>query len=51
VRTATLRATWMVRPAIQVQAGFAHQQRSGNATLGTGSFKSNSVTLNANAQF
>jgi exopolysaccharide biosynthesis operon protein EpsL len=51
IRTAQLRATWQPRPTIQVQAGLAHQQRSGNATLGSGSFKSNSVTLNANAQF
>lgn len=51
IRTAQLRATWQLRPTIQVQAGLAHQQRSGNATLGSGSFKSNSVTLNANAQF
>jgi hypothetical protein len=51
VRTATLRATWMPRPTIQVQAGLAHQSRNGSVALGTGSFKSNSVTLNANAQF
>jgi exopolysaccharide biosynthesis operon protein EpsL len=51
IRTATLRATWMPRPTIQVQAGVAHQQRDGSVSLGTGSFKSNSVTLNANAQF
>jgi exopolysaccharide biosynthesis operon protein EpsL len=51
IRTAALRATWMPRPTIQVQAGLAHQQRSGSVSLGTGSFKSNSVTLNANAQF
>jgi exopolysaccharide biosynthesis operon protein EpsL len=51
IRTATLRATWQARPAIQVQAGVAHQQRSGSVVLGTGSFKSNSVTLTANAQF
>jgi exopolysaccharide biosynthesis operon protein EpsL len=51
IRTAQLRATWQLRPTVQVQAGLAHQQRSGNATLGSGSFKSNSVTLNANAQF
>jgi hypothetical protein len=51
VRTATLRATWMPRPTIQVQAGLAHQSRIGSVALGTGSFTSNSVTLNANAQF
>jgi hypothetical protein len=36
---------------LQVQGGVAHQTRSGSAALGTGSFKSNSVTLTANAQF
>jgi hypothetical protein len=51
VRTTTLRATWEPRPTIQVQAGLAHQARSGSPVLGTGSFKSNSMTLAANAQF
>jgi len=51
VRTAALRATWHPRPMIQVQGGVAHQERSGSVVLGTGSFKSNSVTLTANAQF
>ncbi|MFC5550690.1 XrtB/PEP-CTERM-associated polysaccharide biosynthesis outer membrane protein EpsL [Massilia aerilata] len=51
VRTQTLRATWHPRPMLQVQGGVAHQARSGSAALGTGSFKSNSVTLTANAQF
>ena len=51
VRTAALRATWHPRPMIQLQAGVAHQERSGSVVLGTGSFKSNSVTLTANAQF
>jgi exopolysaccharide biosynthesis operon protein EpsL len=51
LRTITARVTWMPRPTIQVQAGFANQQRSSAATIGTSGFKSNSVTLNANAQF
>ena len=51
VRTASLRATWSPRPTVQVSAGVAHQSRSGSLVLGTGSFKSNSVTLSANAQF
>jgi len=51
VRTATLRATWRPRPTLQVQGGVAHQERSGSVAIGTGSFKSNSVTLTANAQF
>ena len=48
---AYLRATWHPRPLLQVQGGVAHQSRSGSVVLGTGSFKSNSVTLTANAQF
>ncbi|WP_296943480.1 XrtB/PEP-CTERM-associated polysaccharide biosynthesis outer membrane protein EpsL [uncultured Massilia sp.] len=51
IRTASLRATWTPRPTIQVSAGVAHQERSGSVVLGTGSFKSNSMTLSANAQF
>lgn len=51
LRTAGLRATWAPRPTLQVTAGVAHQARSGSPVLGTGSFKSNSVTLTASAQF
>jgi exopolysaccharide biosynthesis operon protein EpsL len=51
IHTISMRASWLPRPTVQVQAGFAHQQHSGSPILGTGSFKSNSVTLNANAQF
>jgi exopolysaccharide biosynthesis operon protein EpsL len=51
IRTISMRASWLPRPTVQVQAGYAHQQLSGSPILGTGSFTSNSVTLNANAQF
>jgi outer membrane receptor protein involved in Fe transport len=51
IRTQSLSATWTPRPTIQVSAGLAHQARSGSPVLGTGSFKSNSVSLSANAQF
>jgi exopolysaccharide biosynthesis operon protein EpsL len=51
IRTAAVRVTWKPRPLVQVQAGAAHQERSGSVALGTGSYKSNSVTLTANAQF
>jgi exopolysaccharide biosynthesis operon protein EpsL len=51
LRTGTVRATWTVRPAIQLAAGFVHQSRSGSIALGTGPFSSNMVTLNASAQF
>lgn len=51
IRTASLRATWSPRPTVQVSAGVARQARSGSAALGTSSFKSNSMTLSASAQF
>jgi hypothetical protein len=51
ISTTAVRVTWKPRPLLQVQAGAAHQQRSGSVAIGTGSFKSNSVTLTANAQF
>ena len=51
IRTGTLRATWSPRPTVQVVAGLAHQARSGSVTLGTASFKSNSMTLSATVQF
>lgn len=51
LRTATVRATWTVRPAVQVAAAFVHQSRSGSIALGTGSYSSNMITLNASAQF
>lgn len=51
IHTESLRATWSPRPTVQVSAAVAHQVRNGSVALGTGSFKSNSVTLSANAQF
>jgi exopolysaccharide biosynthesis operon protein EpsL len=51
IRTGSLRATWTPRPLLQVTAGAAHQSRSGSVTIGTGSFRSNSITLSASAQF
>jgi exopolysaccharide biosynthesis operon protein EpsL len=51
IRTGSLRATWTPRPLLQVSVGAARQSRSGSQLIGTGSFKSNSVTLSANAQF
>jgi hypothetical protein len=51
LRTGTVSATWSVRPRVQVVTAFVHQSRSGSVSLGTGSFKSNSITLTASAQF
>lgn len=51
LRTASVRATWSLRPTLQLSASVAHQSRTGSVTLGTGSFRSNMVALNASAQF
>ena len=51
IRAASVRVTWMPRPSVQVSATLARQSRSGSAFLGSGSFTSNSIVLNANAQF
>lgn len=51
LRTATVQATWSVRPKIQLATAFVHQARSGSIALGTGSFRSNMVSFNASAQF
>jgi exopolysaccharide biosynthesis operon protein EpsL len=51
IRTGSLRATWSPRPTLQVTAGMAHQASTGSPAVGTSSFKSNSVTLSASAQF
>lgn len=51
IRSASLRALWSPRPAFQLAAGLVHQARSGSRSLGTGSFASNSISLNASAQF
>jgi exopolysaccharide biosynthesis operon protein EpsL len=51
IRSASVRAVWTVRPAIVLSAGYVFQARTGSVVLGTGSFKSNSVSFNASAQF
>ncbi len=51
VRSANMRATWSPRPTLQLSAALAHQARSGSAALGTGKFSSNSIQINATAQF
>jgi hypothetical protein len=51
IRNGSLRATWMPHDGVQVMLGAARQSRSGSVVLGTGSFRSNSVTLSASAQF
>jgi exopolysaccharide biosynthesis operon protein EpsL len=51
MRTASLRATWAARPGIQATAALVHQSRTGSVSLGTGSYTSNAITLNASMQF
>lgn len=51
LRSASLRATWSPRRTIQLSAALVHQARSGSIFLGIGKFKSNSIVLNASAQF
>ncbi|MDB5919707.1 MAG: exopolysaccharide biosynthesis protein EpsL [Massilia sp.] len=51
IRSANLRATWKPRQSVQVSATLARQSRSGSAFLGSGSFTSNSITVNVNATF
>ncbi|QNA88423.1 exopolysaccharide biosynthesis protein EpsL [Massilia sp. Dwa41.01b] len=51
LRSATLKASWAVRRKLSVSAAYVHQARTGSAVLGIGNFKSNTVVLNASAQF
>jgi exopolysaccharide biosynthesis operon protein EpsL len=51
IRAASVRATWAPRQAIALSAALAHQARSGAPLLGTAKFSSNSIMLNASAQF
>jgi len=51
IRSANLRASWQVRPKIQVVAGYAYQARSGSPVLGTGRFEANTVQVSANVLF
>lgn len=51
IRTASVRALWQVRPKVQLMASYAHQARSGSATLGTGKFDANTVQVSANLLF
>lgn len=48
---ASLGATWTPRPTVQLSTTYAHQRRRGADFLGNGSFKSNVISVNANAQF
>ncbi len=51
LKQAQLSATWSPRPTIQLSTAYSHHRRSGAAFLGNGSFKANTVSVNANAQF
>jgi len=51
LRTASLKATWAVRPKIALSAAAIHQARSGSPVLGIGKFTSTSFAINASGQF
>jgi exopolysaccharide biosynthesis operon protein EpsL len=51
LRSANLRATYTLRPGMQLSAAFAHEARSGSVALGQGRFRANSISFNAGAQF
>ena len=51
ITTASLGATWQARPSMQVNTSYAHQRRKGADFLGNGSFKANTVSITASAQF
>jgi exopolysaccharide biosynthesis operon protein EpsL len=51
ISSASVRLTWLPRTTLQLSAALMHQQRTGSQILGIGGFTSNSILLNANAQF
>jgi hypothetical protein len=51
LKTAQLSATWQVRRKLALSTAFARQSRSGSPFLGLGSFRANTISFNANAQF
>lgn len=51
VRSASVRVSYTPLRKFTLSAALQHQARSGAVALGTGSFKSNSIVLNASAQF
>ena len=51
LRSATLKASWAVRPKIVLSAAYIRQARTGSPVLGIGNFKANTLALNASGQF
>lgn len=51
LRTANLSVTYAPLSNTQIVAGFAHSARSGNFAVGSGNYKSNSVSLSAQIAF
>ena len=51
LRTRQLSATWNARRTLDVTAAYTRQARSGSPFLGLGSFRANTVSLNANLRF
>ena len=51
IRSASLKATWSIRPRIQASTALVHQARSGSRAVGTGEFSSNMIAMNLSGQF
>ena len=51
LRQASLAAYWTARPGVQLSAAYTRQQRSGAPFLGNGSFRANTFSVGATAQF
>ena len=51
LRSASLKASWLVRRKLTLSAAWLYQSRSGSPVLGIGDFKANTFVINASAQF
>ena len=51
LRSASLKANWAVKRNLTLSAAYIRQSRSGSPVLGIGTFKANTVAINASAQF
>jgi exopolysaccharide biosynthesis operon protein EpsL len=51
LRSASLKANWEVKRKLTLSAAWIHQSRTGSPVLGIGTFKANTVAVNASLQF
>ena len=51
LRSSSLKASWEVKRKLILSAAWIHQSRTGSPVLGIGTFKANTVAINASAQF